>query len=224
MASYNTNIMYEYHPLSTSRSIRVIELLPSRVAKRILAVNLREVSLDENPDFEALSYAWESQTPDQKIVCNGQELLVTRNCEAVMRRLRLKSKSRLLWIDAICIDQESIEDKNHQVRLMGYIYTAARGVIVWLGERSPFHDLIFNCAIKDCFLKLLGTQFHIGNQDWFEDLRQRRREKVEVVLSSESDLSVPYRPHFPLFILTLVNPALTLTPPRTNIPASPTSY
>ncbi|KAH8634294.1 hypothetical protein IG631_09694 [Alternaria alternata] len=42
-----------------------------------------------------------------------------------------------LWIDAICIDQSRVEERNHQVAMMGKIYSLARKVLVWLGQSTP---------------------------------------------------------------------------------------
>jgi len=45
-----------------------------------------------------------------------------------------------MWIDALCIDQESHEEKSHRVRLMGKIYEGAEKVIVWLGLSNADSD------------------------------------------------------------------------------------
>lgn len=37
------------------------------------------------------------------------------------------------WIDAICIQQEDVDERNHQVRMMGRIYERAAFVLAWLG-------------------------------------------------------------------------------------------
>jgi hypothetical protein len=47
--------------------------------------------------------------------------------------LRLTSKSRILWIDAICIDQSDIDEKGEQLALMRNIYAEAKQVLIWLG-------------------------------------------------------------------------------------------
>lgn len=39
-----------------------------------------------------------------------------------------------LWIDQLCIDQSSIDEKNHQVAQMGAIFSEAIEVLVWLGK------------------------------------------------------------------------------------------
>ena len=65
-----------------------------------------------------------------------------------MNRLRLRRDSRLVWIDAICIDQSSIPERNQQVTHMGEIYTKARRVAVWLGEESPETTVAFQYIEK----------------------------------------------------------------------------
>jgi hypothetical protein len=53
-----------------------------------------------------------------------------------LRRLRSTSKSRLLWIDAICINQRNLDERAEQVPLMGKIYSGASKVVVWVGEED----------------------------------------------------------------------------------------
>ena len=47
--------------------------------------------------------------------------------------LRLEEEERVLWIDAICINQQDVREKSSQICIMPYIYTRAKTVIVWLG-------------------------------------------------------------------------------------------
>jgi hypothetical protein len=48
-----------------------------------------------------------------------------------------QQEQEFLWIDAICIDQSRVEERNHQVAMMGKIYSLARKVLVWLGQSTP---------------------------------------------------------------------------------------
>ena len=41
--------------------------------------------------------------------------------------------SSKMFIDALCIDQSDIAERNHQVRQMGDVYRAAKAVVAWLG-------------------------------------------------------------------------------------------
>ncbi len=56
-----------------------------------------------------------------------------------------------MWVDSICINQESIEEKNHQVRMMWRIYRSAARVWIWIGDYSHTVDKTletFNNAVK----------------------------------------------------------------------------
>ena len=67
-----------------------------------------------------------------------KRLLVTPNCDAAIRYLRYEVTSRILWIDAISINQQDFGEKNTQVQMMGEIYAGASRALVWLGEDSSF--------------------------------------------------------------------------------------
>jgi hypothetical protein len=71
------------------------------------------------------------------ISCNGNEVQVTKNLYEALRRLRRESEERTLWIDALCINQSDIAERNSQVGIMSNIYRCApQGVVVWLGEED----------------------------------------------------------------------------------------
>jgi hypothetical protein len=61
---------------------------------------------------------------------------VRRNLEAALKRPRYPNQKRVLWVDALCINQEDPVEKNGQVKMMDYIYSCADRVLVWLGEEQ----------------------------------------------------------------------------------------
>ncbi|KAG4432732.1 hypothetical protein IFR05_011788 [Cadophora sp. M221] len=69
---------------------------------------------------------------------------VTLNLYAALQHLRFEYTDRILWVDAICIDQANIPEKNHQIQLMGHIYEEAECVIIWLGGGTEESDLIMD--------------------------------------------------------------------------------
>ncbi|EKG20144.1 Heterokaryon incompatibility [Macrophomina phaseolina MS6] len=101
--------------------------------------SLQEANLDANPKFEALSYTWQSDptkptTSSQEVIrCDGHELAITQNLADALRRLSTVQRDAPIWIDAVCINQEDIAERNQQVNMMGRIYSSARAVVVWLG-------------------------------------------------------------------------------------------
>ncbi|ORY17828.1 heterokaryon incompatibility protein-domain-containing protein [Clohesyomyces aquaticus] len=94
--------------------------------------------LDKAFEYSALSYCWEDQSCSRTVVCDGRKLQVTPNAKEAMRGLRARTKlgNSYLWVDAICIDQTSTEEKNVQVRNMAEIYTKAKQVCIWLQDNG----------------------------------------------------------------------------------------
>jgi len=125
--------------LHGSKSIRLLTLLPSSSRDASLDIQLTVADLSDNPQYEALSYAWGDDMGSAAVNCQGTVIPVTSNCESALRRLRYRDKPRTLWVDAICIDQtlRANDERNHQVRLMGEIYASAKQVILWFGSGSP---------------------------------------------------------------------------------------
>ena len=68
--------------------------------------------------------------------CEGKRLLISTNLRDVLRRFRHTAEARLLWVDAICINQEDHAERAAQVILMPKIYHSASQVLYWLGEED----------------------------------------------------------------------------------------
>lgn len=82
---------------------------------------------------EALSYAWGSTACQRAISINGAPFHVGENLFHALMHLRLPAARRVLWIDALCINQSDTAERNHQVQMMAAIYSGAYRVLVWLG-------------------------------------------------------------------------------------------
>ncbi|CZR69985.1 uncharacterized protein PAC_19886 [Phialocephala subalpina] len=93
-------------------------------------------------DYAALSYTWGSQSRPCEIMINRSGMEVTKNAYLALRDLRCKEKDRILWIDALCIDQNNKEERGQQVQQMGSIYSKAERVIIWLGEATYDTDYV----------------------------------------------------------------------------------
>ena len=175
---------YEYSPLNLIRAseIRLLTLLPGPKEAEI-HINLEVVLLEEPriPQFEALSYTWGStespinifideekrtssiRRPQKKAsrlgaTCvNPRTLAVTQNLATALRYLRYDDRPRVLWIDAICVDQKNFSERSQQVARMADIYSLANRVVVWLGPES--HD----SALALRSLSTLGSRMKV---DW----------------------------------------------------------
>ncbi|TGJ81098.1 hypothetical protein E0Z10_g7657 [Xylaria hypoxylon] len=118
--------------LSTENTIRLLTLSPG-AGDDPVKCELSAEHIDDLPPFEALSYAWgdpENRTP---IIVTGETFRVTVNLAAALKCLRYPDRPRLLWVDALCIDQRNILEVNEQVKHMVDIYPSATGVLAWLG-------------------------------------------------------------------------------------------
>ncbi|KAH8900958.1 hypothetical protein GQ53DRAFT_611188, partial [Thozetella sp. PMI_491] len=120
--------------------IRLAELLPSKTEAEPIRCSLRETLLSQPVRYEALSYCWGDLGSDSTIECNGKALGIRRNLEEALRHLRHRDKPRLLWIDAICINQDDRAEKADQVPLMRNIYSRAERTLVWLGQPGDKYD------------------------------------------------------------------------------------
>ncbi|SCO92139.1 uncharacterized protein FRV6_16267 [Fusarium oxysporum] len=127
---------YTYEPLEPN-SIRLLRLQPGEWNAPICC-ELYHASLEQPDPYEALSYCWGSADNRPVISLNTCPHLVTKNLEAALRHLRSKNEPRTLWVDALCINQQSFQDKKVQVQMMDEIYRRSQNVISWLGESS--HD------------------------------------------------------------------------------------
>jgi hypothetical protein len=135
--------------LSHGRAIRVLELLPSLIFRSRIHCRLKEFNLDDQkngPQYEAISYVWGSQTGTFPINCDGKILLVTKNCVRAFYQLRRRRRSRVLWIDAVCIDQaktsDAVDECAVQIQLMGEVYRSASEVIIWFGPAPAYSWII----------------------------------------------------------------------------------
>ncbi|MCJ1478165.1 hypothetical protein MMC13_006841 [Lambiella insularis] len=134
-------------PLAADKNCIRLLKLEAGSGDNPLVCKLQIVSLDDDPYYEALSYVWGDPGKTRRIFVGGENFDVTQNLSDFLHCLRSPRASRLLWADAICIDQTTIVEKNHQLRLMGRIYRQAKEVVVWFGHFTERweDELVENC-------------------------------------------------------------------------------
>ncbi|KAH8706920.1 heterokaryon incompatibility protein-domain-containing protein, partial [Phaeosphaeriaceae sp. PMI808] len=114
--------------------IRLLEVLPGTEA--IIKCRLRSVPLANAGNYEALSYHWWGDVMENHVYVNGVDVPVHGNLYNALGYLRYAKKPRVLWVDAICIDQSRNEEhgeKSHQLQLMSHIYRQARRTVAYIG-------------------------------------------------------------------------------------------
>jgi hypothetical protein len=127
---------YRYSPLRPG-SIRLLRVMPHQDKSADLQCQLFEYPLQSSDGthlYEALSYVWGDPRQRHAISVDGHDLFVTTNLHAALLRLRDRFFERIVWIDAICINQDNNKEKENQIQYMAEIYSRANRVTVWLGE------------------------------------------------------------------------------------------
>lgn len=134
--------MYKYRALQQPRDIRLLKLYPGRFGEPLHG-SLRQVALGATP-FEAISYAWGDDDKCKVLSTAEGDIAITLSLYTALQRLRTTTSPRLLWADAVCINQENTDEKVSQVKIMGDIYRAASCTLVILlqtpGRRLRFQD------------------------------------------------------------------------------------
>jgi hypothetical protein len=125
-----------YEPLDNhERYIRLISLSPG-IYSDPLECELIRTSLAKASKYEKLSYTWGDPELVSQVLVNGHELRIHGNLDIALRHLRLKDLPRILWTDAICINQANSSERSSQVAMMAQIYESEGAVLVWLGPSS----------------------------------------------------------------------------------------
>lgn len=133
-----SNSPYIYKALdSDPGNIRVLLLHPAEDLEADIEVSLRHIQLRDRRLFEAVSYVWGDPNDTVTVLLEGFPVSVTRELSQALRHLRRSRDDRVLWVDALCIDQKNIQERGSQVRLMRDIYSACSASLVWIGVGDP---------------------------------------------------------------------------------------
>ncbi|KAK5189605.1 hypothetical protein LTR99_001847 [Exophiala xenobiotica] len=140
-----------------NNEIRLLEFQRTR-KNNLLQFTLSATSINSAPLYTALSYESRSSNQDRRrILVNDTEFVVQQNLHDFLEQIYVHLKSRLpvkLWVDAICINQDTQdvrnEEKNHQIRLMGEIYSKAETVLVWFGDATWMYNPLIKTALQRC--------------------------------------------------------------------------
>lgn len=146
---------YQYEPLKEG-CIRLLELEPGSWDDEIQCT-IQTVSLDENtPRYTAISYAWGHVGETEAIRLNNGTARISATLFDALNVFRCGRDGTplRLWVDAMCINQSDVTERNHQVRLMTDVYSRAEVVYVWLGVAGPNSSKAFQ------FMKHLHSVSH----------------------------------------------------------------
>lgn len=187
---------YQHTPLAGNGRIRLLTLRKSSdrssqsPRKKDIYFDFEQFDLRHDcPQYRALSYVWGSTNSFVNVpMANGKSLPITQNLFEALCYAINASKLSLhtwLWVDQICIDQSSIEERSQQVQDMGKIYRSSTEVVVWLGSSASslkhIHDLLPESPdVQQCYRKkppggvseLFEPLLDIDFKGWNNDLQR----------------------------------------------------
>lgn len=139
--------LYEHEPIRKADEIRLLNLRGGKSGE-IIKADLETVNVrgGRSHEYDAISYTWADENDDATKCCSleigshGLLLPITRNCDTVLRRVQ-KYTNRV-WIDAVCINQNDIQERAKQVDLMSMIYIGASRTFAFVGEAKDDSDLV----------------------------------------------------------------------------------
>ncbi|KAK6442070.1 hypothetical protein LTR95_001689 [Oleoguttula sp. CCFEE 5521] len=176
-----------------------------------IACDLTASAITAKTKYEALSYVWGTSQAAYNITVNGEPgFNVTENLHRALARLRLKDQSRVLWVDAVCINQTDLAEKADQVSRMDDIYTHAERVLIWLGD----------CDVYEPEHLIAGQRIHEARErdEWTSTMQDMYAEASEDAFAQyATPPSRRQRNLRPPKARTYVRPTCVLTPEMRRI-------
>lgn len=174
----STSTSYLYSPLDrTQNTIRLVRVLPELSTEGFIECDIWHDTIEAQ--YTTLSYVWGSERSEEGqsiILLNTKQFKVRKNLFDFLRVAQRKYAMLCIWIDALCIDQSSILERNHQVGQMSQIYTMAESVISWFGHSHGIESALRFCA--EIPMRLGGGQLRLNNS---LDFRRRLTAGLEAL-------------------------------------------
>ena len=166
--NFQPSQLYESLPLARgSRTIRLLDLDSETANSRgQLHATMRVMSLESSPQYAALSYVWKDNLPGKVVTCNGCDIKITNSCYEALCTLIKRYGNLTIWVDALCINQDDLNEKATQIPLMEDVYTWAQPTFVWLGPSDTQTDRVFNNLRQAAKTQLpsSGIPWHTGTR------------------------------------------------------------
>lgn len=187
--------------------IRLVTLLPGTRRHKIRCHVTTQSLEGPNLDFEALSWTWGVSKEEELIEVNDSVLSVKKTLHAALRGLRKPDTPRVLWIDAICINQQDDEEKILQLPLMVSIYTKSKSVVMWLGKSNKDVDWAVRCCVDNQTehfktARFFMTLVEIKSRSWFSRLwvvQEVSLHKADPLFVFDNNVTLPWTSFFSAF-------------------------
>ena len=170
--------------------IRVLVLSPGMPDDPLHGA-LETLSTNERPRYKAISYAWGDPVFPHTLYLPQGQLYITESLHGALRRFRDELKPVRLWADAVCIAQNTVREKNHQVSIMDQIFERAEEVLIWLGEALE-SDCLASFALRIMDSDELGLAWGGVSLEMVEENQKFVSELFQSFPSSAVDVLCPH--------------------------------
>lgn len=175
---------YQYRALKNDESsIRLIELAPAHSPADDLHVRLVEHDIWKvSYKYEPLSYFWGPPVFSECIFIDEDYVLkITKSLAEALRNFRLADKPRLLWADAVCINQKDNDEKSKQVLNMDTIYRHGSKTLAWLGRGFKDSHLSFD-SVRSVAARAPELSIYAWSLEWGSNMLPKQLEiALEIV-------------------------------------------
>ncbi|KAG8525996.1 uncharacterized protein KY384_000758 [Bacidia gigantensis] len=131
-----SSLIYDRKLEGSKAQIRLLHIRAAAREDENIICTLRHADIQDGDDYTALSYRWGSTLDPQNIILNDRMVQVTQNLYNALKELRNRN-IRLVWVDALCINQTDVIEQAQQIGKMTLIYSRAQSVFAWLGDDDP---------------------------------------------------------------------------------------
>ncbi|KAI1351667.1 heterokaryon incompatibility protein-domain-containing protein [Xylaria sp. FL0043] len=121
---------YQYDPLGPFE-FRLVRIFSKKMTT--IKCEIESKSLIDPPAYTAISYAWGDADNKRSIQIGKTKISVAASLFGALDAIRQREEDVLVWVDALCIDQQNRDERSKQVQLMTEIYAKATLVAIWLG-------------------------------------------------------------------------------------------
>lgn len=146
-----------YRPLAPPHTFRLLILDPGQVSDPV-SIRLQVVERATVPTYDAISYVWGDPKHKVTIACDGRPFEITFNLFWALVRIRSVAHPRVLWADAICINQSDLQERSSEVTFMGSLYSNASKVYICMGDAEDGKEFQVQTVVNDAKTLDLGRQ------------------------------------------------------------------
>ncbi|KAL5592487.1 hypothetical protein FOBRF1_013513 [Fusarium oxysporum] len=189
----NPSSAAEQHAIlpSAATHIRLLKIHPAGYSWVPIYCEMLTTPISGPMNFQALSYTWGTAARTHSLKLPETEFRITESLDEAIRHLRREDEAITLWIDQICINQENLQEKSLQIRLMSQIYSKAQKVLVWLGPAERGSD-----TAMDIWSRIGQDARDLGLESFYTDEKFPQLQPIVINADPADPLTIEFQALF----------------------------